>query len=483
VKAVTRACVIGLGICIPFALYAALGTVPAVSLIKVYRKAECLKPPSTAWSPAGVGTALVATDSLRTSNNSYADMQLDPPNKFRLRENSLLKIEQLSRESKDPDGSVVKLTDLGLLKGDIIAKLDKLPAGTRLSLKSPVAVAAVRGTAFSFGTEERTQATRVAVSRGTVKVMAVGESQKYVDVSPEQRTTVAPWTTALLRAKGTGLPPKELLIKRLGDPKVPLKDAQELLERLKNPKPSLGNIVIGAEVNVIAPAEIENPREAERWAMGEARYRAQKQIIDKLEMIRLSGEETVGDLMNKDPKICEALLDSTSSAPVIKSDYQKSDRCATLRLEYPLERVRKIINRDIALVWKNVTPVSLTEYAGAFGGFIRATTERAATVDGYRRLAEKIYGTVVTSSTTLKNFAVQNDQVDIAVKGVVQGAEEVSKTYYSDGSIDVVLQINGSAVRGAITPVAGDVLGTHYMASPSAIDADEFIGLLALEQM
>ncbi len=482
-KAIARASIVGLGICISLELYAALGTVPAVSLIKVYRRAECLKPPSTAWSPAAAGTSLAAADSLRTSNNSYADMQLDPPNRFRLRENSLLKIEQLSGESKDSDGSVVKLTDLGLLKGEIIAKLDKLPAGTRLSLKSPVAVAAVRGTAFSFGTEERTQSTHVAVSSGTVKVTAAGESRKYVDVSPERRTTVAPWTTALLKAKGTGLPPRELLIKRLGDPKVPLKDAQELLERLKNPKPGLGNIVIGAEVKVVAPPEIENPQEAERWATAEARYRAQKQIIEKLEMIRLSGEETVGDVMNKDPKMCEALLDGAGSAPVIKSDYQKSDRCATLRLEYPLERVRKIINRDIALVWKDVTPVSLTEYASAFGGFVRATTERAATVDAYRRLAEKIYGAVVTSSTTLKNFAVQNDQIDIAVKGVVQGAEEVSRTYYSDGSIDLVLQIAGSAVRGAITPVTGDVLGTHYMASPSAMDADEFIGLLALEQM
>jgi len=483
VNAVTRALVIGLVVCIPFALYGGSGTGPSVSLVKVYRQAECLKPPSTAWSAAAVGTMLAANDGLRTSNNSYADMQLDPPNTFRLKENSLLKIEQLFKESKETDGAVVKLTDLGLLKGDIIAKLDKLPAGTRLRLRSPVAVAAVRGTGFSFGLDEKTQATRVAVSSGSVNVVAVGEPQKYVNVSPAQLTTVAPWTTALLRAKGTGLPPKELLIKRLGDPKVPLKDAEGLLERLKNPKPRLENIVIGAEVKAIAPVEIENPQEAERWATGEARYRAQKGIIEKLEMIRLSGEETVGDVMNKDPKICGALLDSTGNASVIKSEYQKSERCATLRLEYPLERVRKIINRDIALAWKGVTPLSLTEYAGTFGGFIRATTERAATVDAYRRLAEKIYGTVVTSSTTLKNFAVQNDQVAIAVKGVVQGAEEVSKTYYSDGSIDVVLQITGTAVRGAITPVAGDVLGTHYMASPSAIDADEFIGLLALEQM
>ena len=482
-NAVTRALVVGLAMCIPFALYGGSGTGTSVSLVKVYRQAECLKPPSTAWSAAGVGTTLLAENSLRTSNNSYADMQLDPPNKFRLKENSLLKIEQLFKESKDTDGSVVKLTDLGLLKGEIIAKLDRLPAGTRLSLRSPVAVAAVRGTGFSFGMEEKTQATRVAVSSGSVNVMAVGEPQKYVNVSPEQLTTVAPWTTALLRAKGTGLPPLKMLIKMLDDPKVPLKNAQELLERLKNPKSSLSKIVIGAEIKVVAPPDLQNATEAERWARGDAQYRAQKEIIQKLEVIRLSDEESIGDLMNNDPKICQAILASTGEATVMKSEYDKNERAATIRLEYPLEKVRKITGRDMSLAWKSISPLSLTEYASMFGAKIRVTTERAATVDAYRRLAEKIYGTVVTSSTTLKNFAVQNDQVDIAVKGVVRGAEEVSKTYYSDGSIDVVLQITGTAVRGAITPVAGDVLGTHYMASPSAIDADEFIGLLALEQM
>lgn len=483
VKAMRLTLVLGLVTCIPFLLYGASGTAPAVSLVKVYRTAECLKPPSTTWSPAGVGTALKASDSLRTSNNSYADMQLDPPNRFRLKENSLLKIERLSSESRDTDGSLVRLTDLGLLKGDIIAKLDKLPVGTRLSLKSPVAVAAVRGTAFSLGAEETTGATRVAVKSGAVNVMAVGEAEKYVNVSPECSTTVAPWAAALLRAKGTGLPPKELLIKRLDDPKVPLKDAKELLERLKNPKPTLSNIILGAEARVVASEGIGDAKEAERWAVLEARYRAQKEIIEKLETIRLSGEETVGDVMNKDPKICEALLGSTSAASVIKSEYDKKERCAAVRLEYPLEKARKILNRDITLVWTSVTPITLTEYAATFGAFIRAATERAATVDAYRRLAEKIYGTVVTSSTTLKNLAVKNDQVDVAVKGVVQGAEEVSKTYYSDGSIDVVLQISGAALRGAVTPVTGDVLGKHYMASPAAISADDFIGLLALEGM
>lgn len=454
-----------------------------VSVVKVYHDAELLKPPADTWAPATAGVKLSAEDSLRTSNNSYADMQMDPPNRFRLKENSMVKIEKLFAEAQEPDGTVVKLTDMGILKGEMLARLDRLPAGTRLNLKSPAAVAAVRGTAFSFGVAGDGSTTRVAVAAGAVRVQAAGEPQKYVSVKEEQRTTVAPWGMAMLSAKGTGVPPKEMLLKLLDDPKVTLKDARALLERLKNPRPSLANIVIGGDARVEASPAIKDPAEAERWAMNEARYRAQKGIIEKLETVRLSGEETIGDLMNNDPKMCELILARTSEAKVIKSEYQKAERCASVRLEFPLERIRALLKRDITLAWNEIKPISLTEYAAMFGARIRVSTERAATVDGYRRLAEKIYGTVVKSNTTLKDFVVQNDQIEIAVKGVVQGAEEISKTYYSDGSIDVVLQVAGNAVRQAVTPVAGPILGEHYMASPGAISADEFIGMLALEQM
>ena len=459
------------------------GAPQGVSFVKVYRQAEYQKPPSGAWAPAAAGTKLAADDSVRTLNNSYADLQMDPPNRFRLRENSILKVERILSESKDADGTVVRLTDLGILKGEIVALLDKLPAGTRLTLKSPVAIAAVRGTGFSVAVGGDAKTTDVAVASGSVRVEAVGEPDKRVTVNPDQRTTVSPWAGALLRAKGTGLPPRELLLRRLEDPKVPVKDVKDLLERLKNPAPSLARIMIGGEARVTAPADIADAADAEQWARAEARYRAQKGIIDKLETIMLSGNETVGDLMNKDPKICRAILEATNGASVAASDYSTAGRTASVRLEFPLETVRKITGRDMTLAWKGIAPVSLTDYAALFGGFIRAATERAATVDAYRRLAEKIYGTVVNSSTTLKDFAVQNDQVDIAVKGVVQGAGEVSKTYYSDGSIDVTLEIAGAAVKGSLVSVPGLALGEQYMASPAALDADDFIRLLSLDQI
>jgi hypothetical protein len=451
-----------------------------VSLVKVHRHAERLKPPAVAWVPAAAGASLAADDSLRTLNNSYADLQLDPPNRFRLKENSVLKVERLFKESREPDGSVVRLTDLGLLKGEVIARLDKLPAGTRLTLRSPVAVAAVRGTGFAMSVEADGKTTGVAVAEGSVRVEALGEPDKHVTVPPDRRTTVAPWAGALLRAKGTGLPPRALLLKRLGDPAVPLKDARVLLERLSRPSAGPTGLALSGEGRAAAPAGIADPAEAEGWARAEARRRAQGELAGKLGMLMLSGNETVGDLMERDPKVSRRLLDAAVNAPVSAEGYSAAERAASVRLEFSLDAVPGITGRDLALAWRGIAPLPRADYAALFGGFIRAAAERAATVDAYRRLAERIYGTVLTSSTTLRDFAVADDRVEVAVNGLVQGAEEVAKTYYSDGSIDVTLEIGGARMKEGLASISGLSLGAQYLASPSALDADDFLRLLGL---
>ncbi|MDD5557051.1 MAG: FecR domain-containing protein [bacterium] len=456
---------------------AAGGATPGreATIARVHRVAERLRPPVDTWAPAAAGMTVARSDSIRTASNSYADLELDPRNRFRVMENALVRIDRLADEEREASGAVVRLTELGLLKGRIVAKLDALPADARLSLRTPAAVAAVRGTSFLMGVGPDGSATAVAVSAGAVRVQATGEPRKFVALGPDRGTLVAPWGTALIEAKGTGLPPKTILLRRLEDPTVPLADARRMLERLKDPKPSLENLVIGAAAEASAQ-EGEGAAAATEAAGREAR----RLLLETLRAVRLSGEETVGDVMDGDPAVCRALLAAAAGLRPVKAEYGKDERRALVRLELPLDEVRKITGRDIALAWTEITPVTLADYAAAFGGFIRVAAERAATVDAYRRLAEKIHGTVVDSSTTLRDLAVEDDRITVAVKGVVQGAEEVSKTHYSDGSVEVVLRVRGDAVRGAVPPAAGELLGAHYMASPAAVTPEEFIRLLAL---
>jgi hypothetical protein len=123
---------------------------------------------------------------------------------------------------------------------------------------------------------------------------------------------------------------------------------------------------------------------------------------------------------------------------------------------------------------QTVAPVSLAEYGRLYGPQARVTTERAAEVDALRRLAEKIYGVVIDSQTTVQNFAVQNDTIRQTVTGFVQGAETVETTYYSDGAVKVVKAINGALIPKQLSPTMGNVFGRNYMGSPEVIEFANF---------
>ena len=124
-------------------------------------------------------------------------------------------------------------------------------------------------------------------------------------------------------------------------------------------------------------------------------------------------------------------------------------------------------------------PISLAEYGKLYGPLARLTTERAATVDAQRKLAEKIYGVVIDSNTTVENFIVKNDTIRQTVSGVVQGAETVETTYYSDGTCKVVMGMNAALIPKQLSPTMGNVFGQNYVGSPEVIEFANLEQLMA----
>lgn len=67
---------------------------------------------------------------------------------------------------------------------------------------------------------------------------------------------------------------------------------------------------------------------------------------------------------------------------------------------------------------------------------------RAARVDGMRRLAERIKGTLVASETVVKDFVTESDFINLAMKTFLIGAKEVGVRYHPDELIvEVDMQI------------------------------------------
>ncbi len=78
---------------------------------------------------------------------------------------------------------------------------------------------------------------------------------------------------------------------------------------------------------------------------------------------------------------------------------------------------------------------------GEIGTIAKLNAARAAEVDARRNLAEIIYGVKINASTTVRDFAVQNDQVNAEVKTFMAGAEVSEPVFLEDGSVEVTASI------------------------------------------
>jgi hypothetical protein len=64
---------------------------------------------------------------------------------------------------------------------------------------------------------------------------------------------------------------------------------------------------------------------------------------------------------------------------------------------------------------------------------------RAATVEGYRQIAEMISGVRVDSETVVKDFVVESDVIKTQVSALVRGARRGEPRYLSDGSVEITV--------------------------------------------
>jgi len=70
-----------------------------------------------------------------------------------------------------------------------------------------------------------------------------------------------------------------------------------------------------------------------------------------------------------------------------------------------------------------------------------AMARRAAIVDGYRNLLEKVGEVRVEAVTTVRNYVLESDMVKTNISGLVQGARIVNEQALPDGSYQVTLQV------------------------------------------
>lgn len=66
---------------------------------------------------------------------------------------------------------------------------------------------------------------------------------------------------------------------------------------------------------------------------------------------------------------------------------------------------------------------------------------RASRLDAYRSMAERVYGTKLTGSSTVRDLVVKNDNFRTYVDTFIHGARVVSSDVMEDGSVETVLEM------------------------------------------
>ncbi|MEE2876229.1 MAG: hypothetical protein VX822_00390 [Candidatus Neomarinimicrobiota bacterium] len=106
-------------------------------------------------------------------------------------------------------------------------------------------------------------------------------------------------------------------------------------------------------------------------------------------------------------------------------------------------------------------------------GMARATAVRAAKVDAMRNLLEAVMAVTVSSETTVRGAAIENDVVKTSVEGMVKGARirdidgdgrggSSDIRYLSDTSIEIEMEIHMSGISAIVLPPA------NFAAAPAA---------------
>lgn len=71
----------------------------------------------------------------------------------------------------------------------------------------------------------------------------------------------------------------------------------------------------------------------------------------------------------------------------------------------------------------------------------RLLAMRGSRIDAYRAMAERVYGTMVEGSTSVRDMVVESDRLRTWVDTSLQGARVVSSDVLPDGSVETVLEM------------------------------------------
>ena len=126
--------------------------------------------------------------------------------------------------------------------------------------------------------------------------------------------------------------------------------------------------------------------------------------------------------------------------PVVKKERNHSEYLSEdIIPNSPILRGRKVMT--VSAKGLGVAPVNTISPAQAL-----ALAKRAAVVDAYRQLGEKMYGIRIDAKDTIRDMALRSSVVKTRLQAVIKNAEIVDETY-NNGLYEITMELKLDALK------------------------------------
>ncbi len=406
------------------------------------------------WAKTKIGRIYTTGTELKTGTRSYIEVSLDEQNGFRIKGTTQVKVEKIYDAAEDETGSVIRLVELQVVDGEVNARLNQLPDDVRVRVVSPTAVAGAAGTGFTFSFNKAENLSLVKVIESSVVVEALDRANKTIKVEALQQVEATPWQGGTITATGRGVLSEKVL-------------GKEFVERFRQ---KAEDVKVSVTATAPAPDDVADEQQRRAASKTEALDIAHAKLSAVVLGLAVNEFTTVADLVAEDEALGQKVYGLIAALAPAETTFGDDDAC-TVTLALDMKALGEALDQDVGGVIASVEEIAKADYLKKFGARAAITTKRAATVDAQRRLAEKIYGSVIEGGRTLEDAARQNGRVRVTVQGVVRGAVVEEEHYFSDGSVSVVMSCPGDQIAAN----HGAIVGDTFLSSPEPAVINDFM--------
>lgn len=179
-------------------------------------------------------------------------------------------------------------------------------------------------------------------------------------------------------------------------------------------------------------------------------------LAERIMGISLDGKTTVKNLAAADDTVKGVLAATLKGVKTVGSPtYHEDGRVEVIRAVKTRTLVESVVQK-LGSKSSSVVRETVTAEIDALGnaaipgsdGHARVMAKRAAELDVYRRLSERVAGVAITADSTLRDFAVENDEIKAGMSNLIKSAEIVGISYLDDNSAEVTAKLKvGPLVR------------------------------------